>query len=430
MHIALLPLIFPAVAGGQAGVLTLKGLPDWRLRRFRSQAELLRDWPTNIRADDFWLRPGVLSFLVNQPQGLTTEPLLVENITDGRLVLLTAQSFYFNAGGQVSDAAKGATSGVDIRRRLLSPFSFRVLCLGQFLVSGNYASAGLDELTAAEASQLLPAVAEVLTGGCYAYAGVIIKDLCPAEADTVRLLRARGFHPLPADPQLIVDIPPHWNGMEDYLADLKSKYRVRYRRARAKLDGLTRRRLTAEEVSNYRDRIYELYKCTAAGSDFNAVALTPEYFPWLARAGSKFSLRPKAFSRPVDLPGGENGQASTQIEGYFTTTGRMVGFTSVIANGRTLHAHFLGMEEGYKHSHHLYHNMLFDLLERAIKGGVAVLDYARTAPEIKTSVGAVSRNPAVLLKARSGLLNRLVPFFTSAVYQPAEWTPRNPFRGS
>jgi len=72
--------------------------------------------------------------------------------------------------------------------------------------------------------------------------------------------------------------------------------------------------------------------------------------------------------------------------------------------------------------------MLFDLLEQAIGGGFSTLDYARTAPEIKTSVGAVSREPAVMLKARSGLLNRLVPLFTSAVYQQAKWTPRNPFR--
>jgi len=114
-----------------------------------------------------------------------------------------------------------------------------VLCLGQFLVSGNYASAGLDKLTATEASELLPAVAEVLTGSCYAYAGVIIKDLYPADASAVQLLQARGFHPLPTDPQLIVSIAPHWRRMDDYLTDLKSKYRVRYRRARAKLEGST-----------------------------------------------------------------------------------------------------------------------------------------------------------------------------------------------
>ena len=403
---------------------TVFALPEWRVRRFVTREELEAEWPAVDRADDYWLRAGTLAFQLEHPQGVKTEPLLLENLRDGRRVQLTAQTFYFSAGGQVSDAVKGQTSGFDLRRRLLAPFSFRVLCLGQFLVSGNYASAGLDKLTVEEKAALLPALADALMARCRSYAGAIIKDLFCEDAPEIAALGKGGFHPLATDAQLCVELPAHWCTLEDYLSDLKSKYRVRYRRARAKLGALQRRRIGPGEVGRYREEIYRLYLETAAGSDFNAVALTPEYFPWLSNC---------AVAAPTLFGGEEATERSdgpqTALHGYFTPGGELVGFTSTIGNGPTLHAHFLGMKESYKTSHHLYHNMLFDLLEEAIAGGYRLLDYARTAPEIKTSVGATAVRPAVLLRVRSGLLNPLVPFFAPAVFRERQWTARNPFRG-
>lgn len=405
-----MPLAFTSLICSQAKqrkltVLPLRKLPDWRVRRFTSEQELNEDWPRAERQDDFWLCREVLGFQLSNPQGIDTEPLVLENIQDGRRVLLTAQTFYFNAGGQVSDDVKGETSGYDFRRRLLAPFSFRVLCLGQFLVSGAYSTDGLNQLSDEEAATVLPALADTLMASFRSYAGVMIKDLYPEESPVARTLGNKGYYPLPVDPVLKMEIPPHWLTLDDYLADLKSKYRVRYRRARTRLEGLSRRPLSPAKVLLYRERIYELYRGTSAGSDFNATTLTSAYFPWLA----------------TEAPRGK-------IHGYFTSTNELVGFTSSVGNGGTFHAHFIGIEEAYKKSHHLYHNILFDFLEDAILGGFQELDYGRTAPEIKTSVGAVASESACLLRARSGIINRLVPVFTPAVYKADVWTPRNPFR--
>ena len=408
MAFAFTSFICPSETTRQADrVLPLKELPDWTVRRYTTEKDITEDWPAADRSDDFWLQPAVLDYQLSNPQGISTVPLEVTNVRDGRRVLLTAQSFHFSAAGQVSDAAKGETSGYDLRRRLLAPFSFRVLTLGQFLVSGNYASSGLDQLTREETLAVLPALADTLLASDRSFAAVLIKDLYALNSPVTEALTTRGFYLLPADPILQVAIPATWASLEDYLANLKSKYRVRYRRARAKLEGLTRRPLTAAMVGHHRERIYQLYKHTSSGSDFNAVALTPTYFPWLAEHGR---------------------DGATRFHGYFDAAGTLVAFTSTIANGPTLHAHFLGIEDACKSSHHLYHNILFDLLEDAITGGFAVLDYARTAPEIKTSVGATATEYACLLRARSGVINRLIPMFTPAVYKATPWTPRNPFR--
>ncbi|MBC6996778.1 GNAT family N-acetyltransferase [Neolewinella lacunae] len=392
----------------------LRGAAGWSMRRFRTAEEICQHWPEGERADGFWLRAETLAFLRNHPQGITTEALLLEHAHDGRRVWLSAQPFSFSAAGQVSDQAKGKTSSYDFRRRLLAPFSFRVLCIGQFLVSGPYAQDGLQNLGAAEATDLLSATADALMDSCRGYTAVLLKDLYPTEHPVSCALEQRGYHALPADPVMGLHIPAHWNNLEDYLLDLSSKYRVRYRRARGKMEGLERRRLSAAEVDRYQDRIYHLYQQTSAGADYNAATLSAAYFPWLATTGSPSK--------------GHRSAALSYFHGYFTASGEMVGFTSGIGNGKVFHAHFLGLEDTYKRSHHLYHNMLYDLLATAIEEGYEELDYGRTALEIKSSVGATPERFACQLKARPRLLNQLVPIFTPAVYQATPWEERNPFR--
>lgn len=431
MTSAFLPLFCPLHTATRLKGTEVPGLANWRLVCCEHSDELLANWPEPNRPDSFWLQKEVLAFLQDNPQGIETRAVLLENVVTNQRLLLTAQTFLFNAAGQVSDGVKGETSRFDFRRMLLSPISFKVLCLGQFLTSGDFGQDGLCRLPPAEAAALLPAVAEALLQrlGGSAY---LIKDLYPTQHPVTRQLQADGHYLLPVDPSMTLQIQPAWENMEDYLADLSSKYRVRYRRARGKLAGVTRHQLSAEEVISYRERCFELYQQVSKGADFNATSLQPEYFPWLARLRSPRKQLEIVSGVSCDVIGYDEptgDEASPRFHGYFNEEGSLIGFTSAIPNGPVYHAHFLGLEEIYKHSHHLYHNMLFDLLEDAICGGYTRLDYGRTALEIKSSVGALPADFAVLVKARNRWLNRVIPFFTSAVYTQAAWTERNPFRG-
>ena len=428
MPLAFLPLLCSTRAARAEELLPVRGMEDWKLRRFPTGAALRAAWPATSRPDDFWVSTEALAFLTDSHQGLDTEAVLLENSRDFRRVLLTTQTFSFSAAGQVKDEAKGQTSGWDFRRRLLSPFSFRVLSIGQFLTSGNFSTDGLAPLSTSEASKLLPAVADTLMRLRPGYAAAILKDLYPALHPAVRELQKAGHFLLPSDPVMELGIPESWRTFDDYLAALTSKYRVRYRRARTKLEGITSRSLSGDEVSLYRDRFYELYRSISSGADFNAAGLKPDYFPWLATVGSG----QPSLQRMMTAEGYESDYApdtaTSRFTGYFNAANELIGFTSAVANDDVLHAHFLGLEDSYKHSHHLYHNMLFDLLDQAISGGFRCLDYGRTALEIKSSVGARATDYAVLVKARYGWLNRLIPLFTPAVYTAPEWVPRNPFR--
>ncbi|MEM1359834.1 MAG: hypothetical protein AAGF89_16635, partial [Bacteroidota bacterium] len=379
--------------------------------------------------DDFRQVLGLrhLQHLLLRPQQLASSR---RSRSPGR-ILLTSQAFTFRAAGQVSDTAKGETSRYDLRRRLLAPLSFEILCIGQFLTSGDYCQDGLQQLSPTEASELLPAVADTLLECDRTYTAVLLKDLYPTAHDVVQILRAAGYYTLPVDPIMKLELDPHWNNIEDYLETVTSKYRVRYRRARGKLAGLRRQRLSVQDVATNQDRIYQLYANVSSGADFNAATLTPDYFPWLAQQGAKVLSHPWLSNSQLASVYAEDGLALSgpvQFHGYFTEGDELVGFTSSVANGSVLHAHYLGLEDDYKYSHHLYHNMLFDLLEEGIEGGFATLDYGRTALEIKSSIGAKPIDYACLLKTRQNWVNKLVPIFTPAVYRAHEWTPRNPFK--
>ncbi len=375
-----------------ARAVSVRNLSDW---------QLTEGYPPGTRSSPaFWLRPATLRFLSDSPQGLDTGVVLLHHTPTGREVVLTTQTFYFRAGRQVSASAKGETSRWDVRRRLLARFSIKTLVLGQLLTSGDVAQEGISRLTAAELASLLPAVAETLLHHRRGYAAVLLKDLFADDHPAVDRLAARGFARLPADPVMRMDLRP-WTTLEDYLDSLSSKYRVRYRRARGYGQGIRQRRLNRDDAGLV-PRLFSCYTETSSGADFNVTALTPAYFRWLLEVG--------------------------EVVGYFTESGELVGFTTAIANGRMYQAHYLGLRDAYKRSHHLYHNMLFDLLEAGLGGGYDTLDFGRTALEIKSSLGAAPLRYANLLRLRNTALNGLVPRFVTAVFAAPEWQPRQPFR--
>jgi hypothetical protein len=406
MPIAFIPTVCSHNQVSFSGVIPVANFPDWDLLRVESFGPSTKEWPVAHRPDNFWLGEKTLQFLQENPQEINTAGLVLKHRKLGKRVLLTEQTFHFHLADQVSESAKGETSRFDFRRKMLSPFSFKILCLGQFLTSGDYCQDGLEHLSHQEAVNLLSGVADTILQYDNSFTAVLLKDLFTTNHAATNQLRSQGYYLLPTDPVMELDIPDHWRSIEDYLQDISSKYRVRYRRARGKMEGITSRSLSAHDVHTKLDRIFELYQLTSSGADFNAAKLNANYFSWLAQ------------------------QNHVAIRGYFDQKDRLIAFTSTIANGPTLHAHYLGMEDTFKQSHHLYHNILFDLLDAAVQGGFQKLDYGRTALEIKSSIGAQPKDFACLLKARSGFINQLIPLFTPAVYTAQVWTPRSPLKSS
>mgnify|MGYP000265031323 CR=1 FL=1 len=214
-----------------------------------------------------------------------------------------------------------------------------------------------------------------------------------------------GYARFTVEPNMVLDINTNWNNFEDYLADMRSKYRVRVRRARKKASELEKRELSLEEIHAYSDKISDLYRSVADQAGFNLFILPKNYF---------YSLKNQL---------GEN----MSIVGYFEES-QMVGFYTYIKAGNDLDAHFLGYDAECNRCSQLYLNMLYDLVEDAIRLRMDRLVMSRTALEIKSSVGAEPYDMALYLKGTNKLLNIGVAKILEFLKPNSEWQPRNPFK--
>jgi hypothetical protein len=98
------------------------------------------------------------------------------------------------------------------------------------------------------------------------------------------------------------------------------------------------------------------------------------------------------------------------------------------ANGDELDAHYLGYEDEVNRDHQLYLNMLLNIVQCAIEKRFRSIFFARTALEIKSSVGAEPHDMYFYLQHSKGFHNKLLPHIFNLLDPKEEWTPRSPFK--
>ncbi|MCB9278765.1 MAG: GNAT family N-acetyltransferase [Lewinellaceae bacterium] len=288
-----------------------------------------------------------------------------------------------------------------LRKQISGLFNFTMLICGTVQGTGKHGFHFRDD--SAQNGQLLVEALEkeatLLSAGA-----IMIKDTGRETAAGFRNIRQSGYSTFPFQPNMVLTRAPHWRQLSDYLDDLSAKYRVRYRRARKKLGNLTRKELSYSDIRTWNDTIHGLYQEQAAKADFNLIDLHPGYWQALKAAlGQRF-----------------------RVWAYFSGE-EMVGFYTGIYHGESMEAHFLGYDEAVNREHQLYLNMLFDLTEEAISASAQRLVFARTALEIKSSVGAKPEMLNCYVRHKNPVVNLLLPNLVHYLEPEAEWTPRHPF---
>jgi len=107
---------------------------------------------------------------------------------------------------------------------------------------------------------------------------------------------------------------------------------------------------------------------------------------------------------------------------------QLVGFYSSIRAFSTLEAHFLGYDTEVARSYDLYLTILLNLIKEAIEEKVENVFFARTAQEIKSSVGAVPLKFHNYLRHKQLVPNQLVPLFLRNLVPKETYQLRNPFK--
>ena len=108
--------------------------------------------------------------------------------------------------------------------------------------------------------------------------------------------------------------------------------------------------------------------------------------------------------------------------------GRLVAFYSTIHNHEELDAHFLGYEKALNHDFQLYLNILYDIVKIGIAGGCDRIVFARTALEIKSSIGATARELWCYLRHQNAIANKFAGTLLDYLKPVEEWLPRHPFK--
>lgn len=232
-----------------------------------------------------------------------------------------------------------------------------------------------------------------------------IKDFNKSELPDFKAAGYRNFYQFCTQPNMIFDIRENWKSIKDYLADLNTKYRTQYNRARKKAEGIEKRKLSADEIINMEARIHELYMTVAQNASFNTFHLPENHFEIF-----KTSLKDNFL-----------------FYGYFSNE-KLVGFSTLIRNGIDMDTYFLGYDDTIQKEKMLYLNMLYDMISYAIKKNFSHVIFARSAMEIKSSVGAHAEQVYGIIKHRNPILNwfmaKLFPYFDPQV----QWKERNPYK--
>jgi hypothetical protein len=291
---------------------------------------------------------------------------------------------------------------------VIDAVNFNMVVCGNLMLTGRYGYYFNDKVAFSKQAELvsstLSSLQEILSGKSISPGLVLIKDFFERDIP-IQGEKPLGFTKFSVQPKMILEIQRQWKNFDDYLEDIKSKYRVRARKALSLAAGIEKRILEVDEIAAHREEIHRLYRNVADQAAFNAFILHDQYF--------------------------ENLKAALGKQMTFTTywqSGKMVAFFTSIRNYDVLDAHFLGYDPKTNADAQLYLNMLYDLIKEGITMRARIVDMSRTAIEIKSTVGAVPHPMYLFLKHSTPVLNQVVKFVIGFVKPNENFIIRQPFR--
>lgn len=231
------------------------------------------------------------------------------------------------------------------------------------------------------------------------------KDFYQPESQAFRINEFKDFYNFEIQPNMIFDIQSNWNSIDDYVTALQKKYRDQYKRSHKKTQGILKKKLSLEEIILHNEKIFELYLNVTKNAPFNTFYLSKNHFITLKKnLGSDFLLY-----------------------GYFLEN-QMIGFNTLIKNGNALDTYFLGYDDALQREKMLYLNMLYDMISYGIHKKFKTIIFARTALEIKSSVGAKPHKMYGYMKHQNKIINYLLPQFFKYFEPTVNWQERNPYK--
>jgi len=231
-----------------------------------------------------------------------------------------------------------------------------------------------------------------------------IKDFTATEIEPLQA-EFKNNYTFSTQPNMVFEINKNWKSEQDYIDALSKKYRDQYKRARKKADGIVKQKMSLADIKKYEDIIYDLYFHVAKNAPFNTFFLARNHFSFFKEIMKDNFL----------------------FYGYFIED-KLIGFNTLIKNGNTMDTYFLGYDETIQREKMLYLNMLYDMIAYSINQGFREIVFARTALEIKSSVGAKPLKMYGLITHSNTLINHNIAKLFNYLEPKTDWQERNPFK--
>ena len=223
--------------------------------------------------------------------------------------------------------------------------------------------------------------------------------------ENTSFFKANNLYKAQVQPNMVFTIPETWKKTEDYISAFNKKYRRRYRIARKKASNLSYKELDTEYLKDYSKAIFSLYETVSDNARVNSFKLQEQHF----------------YQLKVHL------KDDFKVIGVFLKE-ELVGFYTLILNDKTLETYFLGYNKELQHQYQMYLNMLFNMASFGIENGFKTIVYARTAMEIKSSIGAKPKAMSIYLNhTNSFIANTVLKGIVKYMNPMRKWEERYPF---
>jgi predicted N-acyltransferase len=405
------PLSNPIISNTFSNGIQLPSNSNNQVSLYRSVKDIPKEFweQTNTipSFNDAFLQPDYLYALESNPPKGMSFAYLIFSRNSVYLGLAALQIQFFNAADSLRFNDELSPIKKRLKTWLASKVKFNTMVCGSLLTSGAH-SFVFDE-TKINQTQFNDLLVHSLELACKELKkqgtrinSIFIKDFFQSQE-----FKNFKFVEFSVEPNMLMPLQDNWNNFDDYIECLNSKHRTRAKRAFKKLgDQVIKKEFNEERIQAHLPQINALYKEVADGASFNLFTLNEQY--WLSlkkEMGEKFKLY-----------------------GYFLE-GKLIAFYTTILNDHELDAHFLGYSKELNQEHQIYLNILFDLVKHGIgTPSVTSISFARTAPEIKSSVGAVAHEMFLYLRNENSIWNKMLPMILPFLNPRLEWLPRNPFK--
>ena len=232
----------------------------------------------------------------------------------------------------------------------------------------------------------------------------LVKDFANESLFITDVLKEFSYHPFSVEPNMRLQINENWRNFDDYLASMKTKFRVKAKKAFQQSSSIIIKEITLENIDEMLPKMTALYTKVALNAGFNLGVFNLETYRNLKENfGDNYILK------------------------SYCLDDKIVGFISGSINQNSLDAHFVGIDYQLNREHAIYQRMLYDYIEIAISKKLKIINFGRTASEIKSSVGAVPQDLTMYLRHKKTIKNKILKLFLQRV-QPTPFQQKFPFK--